>query len=121
MISLFHTFSIVRGDIRREACCTALIDKLDLFFGYTAQFDNVATCTLADSHYAVCFAERLEEFFTIYLNVNPVVVFRMAHEDKIMDGHYRLDACFANAYRKLARQSMEHLYTVGFQLSYDAS
>ena len=103
-----------------ETWGTALIDDVYALWVNIAQFADVTFCALADGHYAVGLIDGVKKFLGVDLHVSTVVIFRMAHEDQIVNGDDRTDARLADAYGQLAREPMIDIDAVFQQLFDDA-
>ena len=85
------------------------------------QFQNVTAGTLADSNNGVGLAESLPKLPLINLRVQPMVVFRVAQEDEVVNGDHATDAGTPQPHGQLARQPVIDGDAVGLQVVYDAA
>ena len=83
------------------------------------ELKDVPPCTFADGNDMVCLAYSLTELPGVDLRINPVVVFGMTEEDKVVDGHHALDARLADAPWQLARETMIKLNSIALQVADD--
>ena len=122
LIAFLHLRLLLGCDVRREAWRKALVDDADavgIFFA--TQLQDVLFRAFADGYDMVSFLQCLTEFPFVDFRVYPVVVFRMTHEDKVVDGHDALDAGFLQSGRQLAAQSVIHLHTVAEQVFHNTT
>ena len=62
--------------------------------------------------------DGLQELPGIDLRVYPMIVFRMAQEDQVVDGHHAADVRLADAEGQLTAQPVIDLYLVPLQVLY---
>ena len=98
---------------------TALVYQVYLLRSDITIVHDVPLRTLADGDDTVGLGNGLPEFPYIHLGIYPVVVFRMAHEDEVMDRYHCSDARLPDAYGQFARQTVIECNTVVLQVCHD--
>ena len=83
-------------------------------------FHDVTLRTFADGDDMVGLAESTTELPGVDLRVNPVIVFRVAQENQVVDGDDALNATLADTDRKFARESVIELYAIMLKVVYNA-
>jgi hypothetical protein len=58
----------------------------------------------------------IPELLTVDLNINRIVLFRMAFMNQVMYGNHRLYSCFINAHRYLVTQPVIEAYIEFFEI-----
>ena len=97
-----------------------LVDDRDAAFVNVAVGHDVTFRTFADGDDMVGFPNSLTEFPGIYFRVEPVVVFRMAEKNQVVDSDDALDAALADTDGQFSRQSVIDLNTIALQVADDA-
>ena len=97
-----------------------LVDDRDAAFVNVAVGHDVTFRTFADGDDMVGLLDSLTEFPGIYFCVEPVVVFRMAEKNQVVDGDDALDATLADANGQFSRQSVVDLNAIALQVVDDA-
>lgn len=107
-------------DREAEPRRTTLVDNRDAALVDLSQLYDVAPGTFADGNDVVGLADSLAELPGVDLGVEPVIVFGVPQEDKVVDGHHAPDAALPDAYGQFAGEAVIEHDAVALQILDDA-
>ena len=108
----------LRTHLAGKTGCKTLVYQFDAVgILLSSQFYDILSGTFADGYNSVGLTQCLSELPFVDSRVYPMVVFRVAHENQVVDGHYTADALLTQSDRQFTRQAVIHLNTVALQVT----
>ena len=118
-IFFLYGFDGFVGGAGVELPVTSLIHHVDFLGGDVVKLHHIAACAVRYRDYACGLAGREAEFAVVYRAVDLRIILRKPAENDIVDGHHHGDASAGDVDRQLARQAVEEVDMVGYQLARD--